>query len=103
MNQKEIKEDGILAKGKKELLDHMNGKQLTAYEAIIGKCYECTNGYADGKVDCGIKDCPLYGFMPYRKGAPLVRRKMTDEQKKNIGKKATENEPDISLDEHNNA
>ena len=33
----------------------------------------------------------------------MLESNMTDYQKKNIGKKATENEPDISLDEHNNA
>ena len=34
--------------------------------AVLAKCYECMCEYADGRVDCEIKDCPLYRWMPYK-------------------------------------
>lgn len=58
-------EKSMLAKGKKELLKHMDGVRLTQKEAIMAKCFECSNGYIDGKEDCQLPDCPLYAFMPY--------------------------------------
>ncbi len=54
-----------LAQGKDELLAHMHGKTTSRSEAMKAKCFECCNGYIDGKVDCGIKDCPLYPWMPF--------------------------------------
>jgi hypothetical protein len=57
---------GIKAKGGKELKKHLNGDRLTQRQMILAACYSCMNGYLDGKVDCGIKDCPLYPLMPYR-------------------------------------
>lgn len=77
----DIRKYGASAKGKKELIKYYAGQQLTAKGSIQGKCYECMNGYSDGKVDCEIPDCPLYPFMPYRKGEKVVMRKMTAEQK----------------------
>lgn len=58
-----------LSKGKAELLAHMAGKRLSFKKACLAKCFECCNGYIDGKVDCGITDCPLYARMPYAKPA----------------------------------
>ncbi len=40
---------------------------MTRAQAIRAKCYDCMGGYVDGKRDCEIPRCPLYGFMPYRK------------------------------------
>ena len=57
---------GIKAKWRKELLKHMKGERLTFRQAILARCYECMNGYTDGKYGCGIPGCPLYPFMPYR-------------------------------------
>jgi hypothetical protein len=37
---------------------------------ILAKCYECTAGYADGKMDCGVESCPLHPLMPYREKDP---------------------------------
>lgn len=54
------------AQGRLELLKHMQGKPLIRSKAILAKCYECTNGYVDGKVDCCLSDCPLYPFMPFK-------------------------------------
>lgn len=48
----------------------MEGKKLTRAAAMKAKCYECMNGYIDGRVDCGIKDCPLYPWMPFSESGP---------------------------------
>jgi len=62
--------------GKQELLAHMAGKTISRKQAMQAKCFECCNGFIDGRVDCGISDCPLYAWMPYRASRPtLVRRK----------------------------
>ena len=63
---------GISARGRKELENHLAGKRLTAKQAAYAKCYDCMGGFVDGKVDCGVTGCPLYGYMPYgsRKYAP---------------------------------
>ena len=51
--------------GQKHLLAHMDGKRLSFKQGIQAKCYECMNGFIDGKADCRIHDCPLYPWMPY--------------------------------------
>lgn len=55
-------------KGKSELLKAINEQVLTARQAINAKCYDCTCGYDGGAEDCGVAMCPLYQFMPFRKG-----------------------------------
>lgn len=60
-----IIENGMMAKGKNELLKHLDGEKLTYKEAILAKCYDCEGYFIDGKEDCMIYDCPLYGFMAY--------------------------------------
>ena len=62
----QIPKNAVLAQGKKELERYLRGEKLTYKEAVLAKCYECMCGYLDGKLDCGIKDCPNYRFMPYR-------------------------------------
>ena len=64
MTIKEIK-NSPQSKGKKELLKRLSGGHLTHKESIHAKCFECSNGYIDGKNDCEINDCPLYEYMPY--------------------------------------
>jgi len=39
--------------------------------AILSKCHDCCGQYMDGKQDCGVRKCPLYPFMPYRKRKPI--------------------------------
>ncbi len=56
---------GKLAKGRNELLNHLNGKILSRSQAMRAKCYECMGYYADGRLDCKILDCPLYFFNFY--------------------------------------
>lgn len=55
-----------MARGRKEFMTHLSGKPLTLKQAVLAKCYDCMAGYTDGKVDCGIMNCPLYQWMPYR-------------------------------------
>jgi len=62
----DIETIGKSARGQKELLKHLNGEKLTFRQAIIANCYDCMGYYVDGKVDCELKDCPLYPFMPFR-------------------------------------
>jgi hypothetical protein len=63
---KDIETFGRDAKGKKDLIRYLNGERLTPKQAILAKCYDCLGGYCDGKDDCKVPDCSLYGFMPYR-------------------------------------
>jgi len=61
-----VKVDGVKAVGQKKLLDFLSGQKQTPLASIRAKCYDCMCYYQDGKVDCGMKDCPLYPYMPYR-------------------------------------
>jgi len=56
--------------GKTAYARYLNGGRLSRAKALEAKCAECTNGYADGRVDCLLPACPLYPFMPYRAGGP---------------------------------
>lgn len=54
MNEKlisEIKRHGKTAKGKKELIKHLEGGRLTLRQAVNAYCYGCGAYFADGKVD----------------------------------------------------
>jgi hypothetical protein len=66
LNEREATMDGKRAQGGKEMRKHEMGGRLTHRQAILAKCYECANGYFDGKEDCAIPLCPLHPFMPYR-------------------------------------
>lgn len=57
----------MIAKGAKEIRKHLKGKELTPTEAILGKCADCMASYVDGMIDCGMPECTLYPFMPYKK------------------------------------
>jgi hypothetical protein len=70
MNEKlisEIKRHGKTAKGKKELIKHLEGGRLTLRQAVNAYCYSCLGYYADGKQDCKMPHCSLNPFMPYNK------------------------------------
>ena len=56
------------SKGRNMLIKLYSGKNLTPLQAIIAKCCECMGYYDDIKCDCEVKTCPLYKWMPYRKG-----------------------------------
>ena len=65
----DIERSGMKAKGRKELVHHLEGRPLQRGQAIIAKCYECAGYFSDGKVDCLMPLCPLYRYMPYRGGS----------------------------------
>ncbi len=54
------------AKGRSELLRHLQGGKITRAEAIFAKCYDCMGNYADGLMDCEIDYCALYPYFPYK-------------------------------------
>jgi hypothetical protein len=55
-------------RGKRELLKHLSGGNLTPRQAITAGCYDCMGGYEQVDLDCKIPSCPRYQFMPYRAG-----------------------------------
>ena len=66
MNLIDVKESPLSA-GRDRMLRYLAGEKLGRKDAIIAKCFECSNGYLDGRADCEIPGCPLYPYMPYRK------------------------------------
>ena len=52
-------------RGKKELIDYLEGKALSRTAAMLAFCYGCGAGYTDGAKDCELFQCPMYPFMPY--------------------------------------
>ena len=38
--------------------------------AMKQKCKDCMGNYRDGRRDCEVPTCPLYGWMPYRQKQP---------------------------------
>ncbi|MBP7232488.1 MAG: hypothetical protein KBA28_11225 [Syntrophaceae bacterium] len=62
---KSIRRYGKTARGQRELLKHLSGERLTLKQAVHAHCYECMGFFADGKIDCGMKHCPLHPFMAY--------------------------------------
>jgi hypothetical protein len=75
------------AKGRKEFELIQSGKQVSPKAAIMAKCYECCGNYADGAVDCGIPDCPLYIYMPYQTTRERKKRFVSEEQRAAAGKR----------------
>jgi len=61
-----IKNVGMAAKGRSELLSHLDGHKLSLKKSILAKCYDCMGYYSDGKKSCENRSCPLFPFMPYR-------------------------------------
>ena len=58
--------EGRKAQGGKEFRKYENGERLTKNQMCKAKCYDCTCGFEDGRLDCKIPECPLYPQMPYR-------------------------------------
>jgi hypothetical protein len=87
MNRYEdIEQNGALARGKKELLMHLNGEKLTARQAGLGRCYDCMCFFVDGRIDCKCPDCSLYPFMPYS-SKPRTKKIVSAENKENSRKR----------------
>lgn len=51
--------------GSTDLKRHMAGETLTLAQAVRAKCADCCGNYADGRNDCGLKECPLYPYHVY--------------------------------------
>ncbi len=62
---KSIRQHGKTARGKKELIKHLDSGRLTLKQAVNAHCYSCLGYYADGKQDCRMSKCPLHPFMAY--------------------------------------
>jgi hypothetical protein len=76
-----VTKHGMKAQGKREYIECLEtGKKLLPMKAIKAQCYQCTNAYMDTKIDCEIKECPLYPYMPYRKDKEIVKRERTEKQ-----------------------
>ena len=71
---------GKESKGKRHMIAYLEGKRLSPSQAILANCCQCMGFYIDGKHDCEIPDCPLYPFMPYRKGVDKVKRERSEKQ-----------------------
>jgi hypothetical protein len=68
MNEKlisDIKLYGKTAKGKNDLINHLEGKRINMKQAVNAHCFDCMGFYADGKQDCNLTKCPLHPFMEY--------------------------------------
>jgi len=90
MKHEDVEKYGVTAKGKRELLSYLEGGRLTRKEVMLAKCYECCNGYADGKVDCGIESCPLYPYMPFSACKITSGRKLTPERRAEVAERLTQ-------------
>ena len=76
-----IKKHGTKAQGKREYADYLETrKKLSPIKAIKAHCYQCQNSYVDGKNGCGMLDCPLYPYMPYRKDKSRTKRERSEKQ-----------------------
>jgi hypothetical protein len=65
----DIKKHGKTAKGKKELIKHLEGGRLTPKQAILAKCYDCLCYMVDGRQDCKMPSCSLYPFMTFNENS----------------------------------
>lgn len=61
------------AAGNDRLEKYLNGHILGLKDAILAKCADCMNFFADGMQDCGINTCPLYLYQPYGEGAKALK------------------------------
>jgi len=87
----DVEDHGLATVDKKHLVAHMEGDKLTPMQAIHAYCYSCMNGFADGKEDCGMSECPLYPFMRYNPNRKINKRALTDKQRKDIGVRLRKN------------
>ena len=85
-----IRNLGIKAQGRTELISYLKGGKLTMRQSVKAYCYSCMGYYADVRSDCQMLECPLYPFNP----AGSVKQKtraMTDEQKALQGRRLRQN------------
>ena len=61
-----IESYGLQAVGKNNLLKHLDGGKLSRKEAMQACCYSCMGYFIDGRADCGIKNCPMFDYRPFK-------------------------------------
>jgi hypothetical protein len=77
----DIREHGIAAVGRAELLAHLDGKRLCASKAIIAFCFDCMGYFEDGKTGCDNPLCPLHPWSPYQaKDLPAAQHRALPEK-----------------------
>lgn len=69
----EIRRYGKKARGRSEMIAFLQGRRLTASQAVRAYCYECMGYYADEIEDCQCSTCPLHPFMPYAQKKVSIR------------------------------
>ncbi len=81
--REEIEKTGGRFRGRKELIGHLSGEDLTPRQMVLAKCYDCMGHFTDGSMDCKAPACPCYQLMPYRESKPERKRKrvMSAEQR----------------------
>ena len=67
-----------MIKGQREYERFMRSERLTHRQSILAQCFVC-NGMNEGGDDCKGASCPLYQFMPYRKGR--VKKVLSEKEK----------------------
>jgi len=70
----DIEKHGKTARGRQELLKHLDGGRLTLKQSVLAHCYSCMGYYSDGKQDCRLSKCPLWPFMAYNANRQKQRR-----------------------------
>ena len=82
----DVKRYGKTARGRLQLIKHLEGERLTISQAVLAYCYGCMGYFADGKLDCRMPHCPLHSFMAYNESK--IKRKtgrvMTAEHKEKM-------------------
>ena len=79
-NLRDINQFGKKAVGRRELIEYLNGKEISRKAAIVAKRYDCCGFYDSGRIDCEIPDCSLYPHMPYRKEKNKTKRVRSEKQ-----------------------
>ena len=61
-------QDGDIVTGKRVLLNPQEkfDNKPTMKNAIAAKCWDCCNGQRSEIAQCGITDCSLYSYRPYK-------------------------------------
>ncbi len=81
MNLHDVEEYGSKSKGQKELINYLKGETLSRTQAMVAKCYECCNGFVDGRVDCKVTSCPMYGFMQYNPNKKIPTKNFSEKSR----------------------
>jgi hypothetical protein len=67
MERVNVVETAPASKGRTLLLKYLYGDRLSRGDSCLAKCCECMGYFVEGRISCGIKTCPLFPYMPYKK------------------------------------